>query len=356
MRQKEDVMNTTSNENINVGFVGAGTNTRVKHLPGFQDLDNVTLYGVANRSRSSSSAVAGEYGIQNVFDDWQALIQSPEIDAICVGTWPYMHGTVTIAALEAGKHVLTEARMAEDVSDARAMLTASREHPELVTQVVPSPFTLKVDQTIIELINEGYLGNITAIEVRVAQNTFPDFEGPLLWRHNRDFSGYNIMTMGIWYEALLRWVGPATKVSAMTKVVVNQRLSDNGNLTAVSIPDHVDVICEMACGAQAHLGFSSITGLGAASEAWLFGTEGTLRLDGQSLTLSGGQRGDSELKEIPIEPAKQSEWRVEEEFVEAIRGIAPVTHTPFIEAIKYMEWTEAVTRSAQTGQVINLPL
>jgi predicted dehydrogenase len=349
-------MNPRGNGNINVGFVGAGTNTRAKHIPGFQAINNVTLYGVANRSRTSGSAVAGEYGIENVFDDWQALVQSPDVDAICIGTWPYMHGTVALAALESGKHVLTEARMAENASEARAMLAASREHPELITQVVPSPFTLKVDQTIKDLINEGYLGSITAINIRVTQDNFPDFGGPLLWRHNRDFSGYNIMTMGIWYEALLRWVGPATKVSAMTKVVVNQRVSSEGDLTSVTIPDHVDVLCEMACGAQAHLGFSTITGLGATSEAWLFGTEGTLRLDGQSLTISGGQRGDTELKEIPIDPAKQSEWRVEEEFMEAIRGVSPVTHTPFMEAVKYMEWTEAVTRSAQTGQVINLPL
>ena len=74
-------------------------------------------------------------------------------------------------------------------------------------------------------------------------------------------SGYNVLNMGIWYEALMRWLGPATKVMAMTKVCVNQRRDANGIPRAVSIPDHVDVLCEMACGAQAHLAISAVTGL-----------------------------------------------------------------------------------------------
>lgn len=44
-------------------------------------------------------------------DDWTELIKDPSIDAIVIGTWPNMHKPITIAALNAGKHVLTEARM-----------------------------------------------------------------------------------------------------------------------------------------------------------------------------------------------------------------------------------------------------
>lgn len=44
-------------------------------------------------------------------DNWRALITDPGLDAIVIGTWPYMHRTLVLAALEAGKHVLTEARL-----------------------------------------------------------------------------------------------------------------------------------------------------------------------------------------------------------------------------------------------------
>ena len=68
------------------------------------------------------------------------------------------------------------------------------------------------------------------------------------------------------------------------------------------------------------------------------------------------RRGDEALSEIVIPPEKQGDWRVEEEFINAIRGLETVTHTSFEDGVKYMEFTEAVTRSAQAGTRIFLPL
>ncbi|MDP6102585.1 MAG: Gfo/Idh/MocA family oxidoreductase [Dehalococcoidia bacterium] len=343
-------------QKVRVGMVGAGTNSRARHIPGFQVLEGVEVIGVANRSRESSQRVADEFGMSHVFENWHELVQSPDIDAVCIGTWPYMHCPITLSALNAGKHVLTEARMAMDASEARAMLQASRRNPQLVAQVVPSPFTLKVDRTIQDMIGSGYLGSLNAIELRVTQRDFPEFGGPFQWRHDRSVSGYNLLFLGVWYEALMRWVGPATEVSAMTKVTVPQRVGTDGLLKGVTVPDHVEVLCQFAGGAQAHLAFSAVTGLSAAGDVWLFGTEGTLNLDTVSMTLSGGRRGDHGLKEISISPEKQETWRVEEEFINAIRGLEPVRLTTFEDGLAYMEFTEAVTRSAQERKTVSLPL
>ena len=343
-------------ETIRVGIAGAGANSRARHIPGFQALDGVEVVGVANRSRDSGQRVADEFGIRRVFDDWQELVQSPDIDAVCIGTWPYMHCPITLAALEAGKHVLTEARMAMDATEARAMLHASRRHPRLVTQVVPSPFTLKVDRTIQDIMGSDYLGSLIAIELRATQGSFPDFGGRLHWRNDRDLSGYNILNMGIWYESLMRWVGPATEVYAMTGVTVSQRRDTDGLLKQVTVPDHVDVLCKIGGGAQAHLAFSAVTGLGASGDVWLFGAEGTLHLNTTSMTLSGGRRGARALEEIPISPENEESWRVEEEFINAIRGLEPVRRTTFEDGVAYMEFTEAVSRSAQSRSSVSLPL
>jgi predicted dehydrogenase len=178
------------------------------------------------------------------------------------------------------------------------------------------------------------------------------------WRQDRDLSGYSILNMGIWYEALIRWVGPAVSVMAMTSVNVPRRLDAEGALQAVTVPDHAEVLCRMAGGAQAHLSFSAVTGLARVPEAWLFGSEGTLHLDGTSgnMVLRGGKPGDKALAEIEIPAGKQGGWRVEEEFINAIRGQEPVTHTNFGDGVKYMEFTEAVTRSAESGKAVALPL
>ncbi len=244
-----------------------------------------------------------------------------------------------------------------DAKEARVLLDAARMHPNLIAQVVPSPMTLTVDGTVQQLIADGFLGELLSVDLRMWPKAFADYDSPLHWRQNRDISGYNIMQMGIWYEGIVRWTGPASKVMAMTKVYIQNRKDENGVVRAVTVPDHVNIMCEMANGAQAHLSFSSVTGHGRGIEVWLFGSEGTLRMEGPTpLTLYGGRRGDEQLSEIVIPLEKQGGWRVEEEFINAIRGKEPVTHTTFEEGVHYMEFTEAVTRSAQTGKAIALPL
>ena len=266
-----------------------------------------------------------------------------------------MHSTLTMAALEKGKHVLCEARMAATVREAQAMLDASRARPEQVAQIVPSPTTFKVDRLLQRLVYEGHLGELLSVDVQVLGQDFIDITTPLHWRQNRSLSGYNIMSMGIWYEAMIRWVGPASKVMAMTKVIVPRRKDDDGNWHTVTIPDHVDILCQLANGAQAHIRISAVTGLSPGNEVWLYGTEGTIHLD-QRQNVFAGRRGDTELAEVPNPPDNQYSWHVEEEFIASIREGTPVTRTPFDVGLHYMEFTEAVTRSAQTGQAVSLPL
>ena len=349
---------------VRVGLVGAGGNTRLRHAPGLRAQDGVEIVSVANRSRESGERFAGEFEIPKVYGNWVDLINADDTDAICIGTWPYMHRTLTLAALAANKHVLCEARMAMNAKEAHDMLDASRLKPNLVAQIVPAPSTLDVDATIQDMIADGYLGEILAIKLRVSNTegranrneTFADTEAPFHWRQNQLLSGYNAMSMGIWYEQLMRYVGPASKVSAMTKVCVKQRLDENGILRSVSVPDHINVLCQMACGAQAELSWSSVSGLQKGNELWLLGTEGTLNLRGAPNVLYGGRKGEAELTEIPIPPEKKGAWRVEEEWINAIRGEEQITRTPFDVGVQYMEFTEAVARSSQTGQAISLPL
>jgi predicted dehydrogenase len=340
---------------IRVGFVGAGKNTRSRHIPGFQKQAGVELVSVANRSRQSGERVAKEFGIARVHDDWRELVRADDVDAICIGTWPYMHCEITLAALAAGKHVLCEARMAMDAAEGRRMLEASRRASNLVTQLVPSPPTLEVDATLTKLIAEGYVGEVLAVELSTTQNArFVDREEPLHWRHDVALSGHNVMNMGIWYEAMLRWLPPARRVMAMGKIAVPQRRDDTGALRDVKIPDHLEILATLRDGAVARLRFSSVAALGPAGEVWIFGSDGTLRLDADGKRLFGGRRGDKALAEIPIPAASRVGWRVEEEFVNAIRGGEKVSRTTFEDGVRYMEFTDAVASSLTLGRAVDV--
>ena len=145
-----------ANDVIRLGFIGAGRNTRDRHIPGFVNVEGVELAAVANRSRESGQRVADSFNIATVYDNWRDLLDDPTIDAICIGTWPYMHANLTMAALEKGKHVLCEARMASNSDEAKAMLNASLNRPDLVAQIVPGPSTFRVDNLMQQLVADGY--------------------------------------------------------------------------------------------------------------------------------------------------------------------------------------------------------
>jgi predicted dehydrogenase len=342
---------------IRVGIVGAGNNTRVRHIPGLQRIEGVEIISVCNRSRESSQRVAEAFGIPKIYEDWRELVAADDTNAIVIGTWPYMHCEITCAALEAGKHVMCEARMAMNAAEAHTMYNKSQEHPHLVAQIVPSPFTLRVDRTIQELLADGYIGELYAVKIRGVTPGFADPDEPLHWRHQQRLSGMNIMNMGIWYEASMRWVGPASRVFARTRIFVPQRRDpQTGAMGTADVPDHVDIVADLACGAQATYEFSTVSGFAPGAGAWLFGSMGTLHYDQASNTLFGGKRGDQALQEITITPEKAGAWRVEEEFVGAIRGQEEIRLTSFADGVKYMEFTEAVHRSATSGQAVSLPL
>ena len=213
---------------IRVGFIGAGANSRKHHIPKLKAQPGVELVAVANRTKESGERIGREFDIARVYADWRELVRAPDIDAVCIGTWPNTHSEITRAVLEHGKHVLCEARMAMNVAEARTMLEAARRAPQLVKQLVPAPNTLEVDSTLQGLLAEGYVGDVLAVEIQANQGQFVDAEAPLHWRQDATLSGLNVMTMGIWYEALMRWLGPARRVMSLTKIAVPRRKDASG--------------------------------------------------------------------------------------------------------------------------------
>ena len=338
---------------IRIGLVGAGANTRLRHIPGLQAIEDIEIVCVANRTRESAERVARDFGIPKVIEHWENLVLSRDIDAVVIGTWPNLHCAVTLAALDAGKHVLCEARMARNAKEAHAMWQAAHRHPKQIAQVVPAPFTLRVDRTVQRLISEGFVGDLLTVEVR-AGGAFLDRDAPLHWRQDSELSGLNMMTLGIWYESVLRWVGPATRVLALGQVFVKQRRNAAGQLRDVRIPEHLDALADLRRGGQLHLMISSVAGLAGTPEAFVFGSDGTLRFCQDKLY--GGRRGDKELRELDPPRCEQVGWRAEEEFINAIRGTEAVQRTTFEDGVRYMEFTEAVARSLETGAAVKLPL
>jgi predicted dehydrogenase len=349
---------------LRVGLIGAGANTRSRHIPGLRALPDVEIVAVCNRRPASTAAVAREYGIPQTYDQWEDVVGAADVDAVVIGTWPYLHCPVTLAALELGKHVLTEARMALNAAEAHEMLAASRRHPDVVCQVVPSPYGLKGHAVMLDLIRGGFLGQLREVHVFCLTGALADPHAPLSWRQDAGLSGLNVLTLGILHETVLRWVPPPVRVMAQAHAFIPARIDpQSGVRRPVGTPDSVQVLAELEKGARVVYHFSGVTPFAQAAGIHLYGTDGVLfydinanRIRGLSRT-RGGQPGPAEaLLEIPIPAERAMDWRVEAEWVEAIRGGPAVRFTDFATGVAYMEFTEAVARSAQSGMAVELPL
>ncbi|HUW81672.1 MAG TPA: Gfo/Idh/MocA family oxidoreductase [Phycisphaerae bacterium] len=341
-------------EKIRIGLIGAGGNTRSRHIPGFQAIESVEIVCVANRSAESGRKAADEFGIGRVHGHWIDVIGDTQVDAVCIGTWPHLHAATTCAALEAGKHVLCEARMAANTDEARQMLQAAQQSG-LVAMLVPSPFGLKGDRVMRELIAAGYLGQVRELCVRALSDGLIHASVPLHWRQREDLSGVNIMALGILNETVQRWFGRTESVMAQTSVFAPRRPDpETGDLQDVDIPDSLAVVARMATGAQCVYHLSGQAPHGGSMRLEAYGSEGALIYDLGDDTIMGAKVGDKQLSPIDIPADKAGTSQVEEDFVEAIRNGRPVTMTSFADGLKYMRFTEAVRVSADQGRRVCL--
>ena len=325
---------------VRIGFIGAGAIARDRHVPGFRRTPGVSLHGVVNRTAESSRRAAAAFGFERTYRTWQQLIGDPEIDAVVIGTWPYLHARATLAALDAGKHVLCQARMAMNAAEARAMLQAAVEHPEQVAMLVPSPFSIWADLTIRRVIESGALGRLLFVRAIWGDARPGD---ALHWRQRRRYSGNNIMSLGIVYEAVMRWLGPASAVTAVTRLFEPDRVGGTAD-----VPDHVNLVAELPAGVLLQLEVSTRTGSDPLREIVLYGDRGSLRGDFSRSRLE--LRSDGNEAPVVPRPDERRDWEVEREFVGAIRGEREVRLNDFAVGVRYMELTDAVHRSARLGR------
>ncbi|HVA49088.1 MAG TPA: Gfo/Idh/MocA family oxidoreductase [Pirellulales bacterium] len=343
---------------LRVGIIGLGGNSRLRHVPGLRACADVEVTAVCNRRPDSTSAAAAEFGIAKTYEHWQDLVADPEIDAVVIGTWPYLHCPITLAALEAGKHVLTEARMAMNAAEAHQMLAASRNHPELVCQVVPSPFGLRAHRVVLDLLRSGFIGELRELLVFAAGEQLADAETPIGWRQVRELSGLNMLTLGIVHETVMRWAPQPVRVLAQVRAYVGERLDPaTGLWRRVGTPDSVQVLAALSGGAHAVYHISGVARFGMGTQVHLYGSEGVLRYElSPQDRLLGARRGETGLREIEVPADQAMAWDVEAEFIGAIRRQRQVELCDFATGVQYMEFTEAVARSAASGVAVTLPL
>jgi predicted dehydrogenase len=120
------VKRLSDDKTIGVGIVGAGF-ARTTQIPSFRTCAGARVVAITSRHRERAAAVAQEFGIENVANDWRELVDRDDVDLVSIVTPPATHMEITLAALERGKAVLCEKPMAMDAAETKRMTDRARE-------------------------------------------------------------------------------------------------------------------------------------------------------------------------------------------------------------------------------------
>src|SRR5215510_2556706 len=113
-------MRTVKTALIGAGFLGP------HHVEAARRLGSVEVIAVAGSSKASSEAKAAVMSIPRAYADYGALLDDPDVEVIHNCTPNELHFPVTMAAIERGKHVISDKPLALNSGDARKMLEAAR--------------------------------------------------------------------------------------------------------------------------------------------------------------------------------------------------------------------------------------
>jgi len=338
---------------IRIGIIGAGGIVLSRHLPALLAMPDVEIVAVSNSTYASSERFCKEHlPHATPIKNWAELVALPDLDVVWIGTPPYMHAPISISALEAGRHVFTQARMAMNLAEAREMLAAAKKRPHLVTAICPPPHGLKGDRVMQRLLGDEWIGKPLSVRLRSLSSIFLDPAAPVHWRQRIELSGLNVLTLGIYVEVLQRWLGPIRAVTARSRVVHRFR-----GLYEVRIPDIVHVLAEFENGAEAVLEFSGVDAFAPSDSLAIYGDKGAIQYEFGSERISAGRLGDCGLEPVEIPPGQAKEWTVERDFIEAVKNpSAPRPRPTFEEGVAYMRVVQAVADSAASQKRVEVEI
>lgn len=233
---------------INIGIIGAGAIARHAFLPGFAEPDSVKarmampdwfhngcpdarVVAIASRTRAQADALAQEFDIPRVYDDWRGMVRDDELDAVCVTTPNDLHHAMTVAACRAGKHVLVEKPMALNMTHAREMVDAARENNVLL-MVHQNQRFFPVHEIAKQILDSKILGPILSLRARWS-HAGPEYWSPEgAWFFDAARAGHGaLFDLGIHKFDLIRFLTAkeAAEVSAFTGTLDKKiSVEDNG--------------------------------------------------------------------------------------------------------------------------------
>ncbi|MFF1375182.1 Gfo/Idh/MocA family protein [Streptomyces sp. NPDC058308] len=364
---------------VRVGLVGLSARggwAPHSHLPALTRLQGYELRALAASSEPSARAAGEKYGVPLAFGSAAGLVRSDEVDLVVVSVRVPLHREVILAALGAGKAVLSEWPLGNGRAEAEELAAAAdragvRTFAGLQARSAPAVRFVR------DLVADGYVGEVLSSSVVASGRRWgPVFEPSgeyLLDRRN----GGTMLTIpfGHTVDAVALVLGEFTEVSATLatrRPVVHEE--GTGRPAAMTVDDQIAVTGRLGSGAVASVHFRAGLSRGTDFHWEINGTEGDLVVTGDSghlqqasLSIRGGRGADSSVTELPV-PARYfgvpdidglrglPAYNVGAQYAQILTDLTEGTaHVPdFAHAARRQRLLDAVERSAATGTRVML--
>ena len=218
-----------ANEKVKIGIIGVGQIGK-SHLQRYADIEEVEVVAAADVDEGELARVAAEHGISHTYGDFCQLLQRDDLVAVDVCLHNNLHAPVTIAALEAGKHVYCEKPIAGAYVDGKAMVDTARQCGRKLSIQLATLFS-KETKVARRLIDAGRLGHVyhaRSCGYRRRGRPFVDGYGTANFVQKAIASGGALFDMGIYHIARMLYLLGELEVERITGKVYQETGMDPG--------------------------------------------------------------------------------------------------------------------------------
>ena len=289
---------------LRIGAVGTGFGVAVQ-VPAFQAVAGIEVVAIAARHQARADEAAARLGVPMAFEGFEAMIASPDVDAVYVGSPPSLHREIVVLACESGKHVLCEKPVGVCAADATVM-TDSVSSANAIG-MVNFEFRYRPARRLLgSLIAGGIIGAPRSIHV-VNNAGFLDNprRGWNWWSVGRAGGGLVEAAGSHLLDAVVQWLGPISAVQASLHTAIGRRLdARTGEFRAVETDDSFALTLDFESGAWGTIMGSGVMLGQPATSVEIHGDQGVLRLT-EPFTAAGRVEGDNAETRIRVWRAGQ---------------------------------------------------
>ena len=261
-----------------IGIIGCGKIAQVRHIPEYAEHKDAKLLGFYDINKERAAALAQQYG-GTAYATVEELLANPDIHAVSVCAANFAHAALTIAALNAGKHVLCEKPMAVTLEECEAMVEAAKKNGKFL-MIGHNQRLAKAHAVARKLIVDGLIGDIVTFRTTFGHGgpeTWSVDPGLNTWFFDKTRAAMGAMAdLGIHKTDLIHFLTGQQVVRTTARVTTLDKKDADGNL--ISVDDNAVCIYELSGGAFGTM-TASWTYYGAEDNSTvLYGTKGIMRI------------------------------------------------------------------------------